>query len=88
MQENIVAKYFCGFNLCERTPDHSTFGKLRDRLGTEGIANIFNQIGLSLKQSGYIAQCFRFVDASHIVTKAALWKERDRALAAQEAALR
>lgn len=87
MQDSIAAKYFCGFNLCDRTPDHSTFGKLRDRIGTEGIADLFNQVGHSLKRSGYIAQCFTFVDASHIVTKGALWKERDRALAAQEEAL-
>ena len=80
MQDSIAAKYFANFNLCDTTPDHSYFGILRDRIGTEGMAEIFNQIGTSLKSSGYIVECFTFVDASHIVTKEAMWKERDAAL--------
>ena len=33
MRENLAAKWFCGFGLSDRTPDHSFFGSFRKRLG-------------------------------------------------------
>lgn len=33
LRENLAAKWFCGYRLQERTPDHSYFGKLRRRIG-------------------------------------------------------
>lgn len=35
LQENVAMKWFCGFSLTEKTPDHSYFGKLRQRTGTK-----------------------------------------------------
>ena len=32
-----------------------------------------------MKEAGYISEVFTFVDASHLVSKATLWKERDEA---------
>ena len=37
------------------------------------FANIRDQLG----QRGYINEEFNFVDASHLVSKAAVWQERD-----------
>jgi len=34
VRENNAVRYFTGFKLTESTPDHSYFGKLRKRLGT------------------------------------------------------
>lgn len=84
LQENIAAKYFCDFNLNEKTPDHSYFGKLRDRIGTEGIAEIFNTISQMLKKQGYTSEIFTFVDSTALISKGALWKERDKAIAKKE----
>lgn len=65
----------------EETPDHSYFGKLRKRIGTNLLADIFNQVNDDLRKLGLFGNVFKFVDASSIVTKTALWEERDRAIA-------
>jgi IS5 family transposase len=79
--ENVAVKWFCGFELLESTPDHSYFGKLRKRLGTKNIADIFNKVNEVLRSKGLFGDVFKFIDASAIVTKTALWEERDRAIA-------
>ncbi|CAC9620291.1 hypothetical protein [uncultured Gammaproteobacteria bacterium] len=33
------------------------------------------------KSKGYINEVFTFIDASHLVAKANLWQERDKAIA-------
>jgi IS5 family transposase len=80
LEENVAVKWFCGFGLLEKTPDHSYFGKLRKRLGTENIADIFNSVNQILRDKGLFGDVFKFIDASSIVTKTALWDERDRAI--------
>lgn len=80
LQHNIAVKWFCGFELLEKTPDHSYFGKLRKRLGTKNVADIFNQVNQILKDKGYFGNVFTFIDASSIITKTALWEERDKAI--------
>lgn len=84
LEENVAVKWFCEFSLLEKTPDHSYFGKLRKRLGTKNIADIFNSINQSLREKGLFGDVFKFIDASSIVTKTALWKERDEAIASGE----
>lgn len=81
LQENVAVKWFCGFGLTEETPAYSYFSKLRTRAGTENIANIFNQINDQLKDRGLFGDFFKFIDASSIITKTALWEERDKAIA-------
>jgi len=81
---NVAVKWFCGFELLEETPDHSYFGKLRKRLGTKNIADIFNKVNEVLKDKGYFGEVFKFIDASSIITKTALWEERDKAIKAGE----
>lgn len=84
LEENVAVKWFCGFGLTEQTPDHSYFGKLRQRLGTENIANIFNNVNDILRIKGLFGDVFKFIDASTIITKTALWEERDKAIEAGE----
>lgn len=81
LEENVAVKWFCGFELLEETPDHSYFGKLRKRLGTKNIADIFNMVNQLLRSKGLFGDVFKFIDASSIVTKTALWEERDKAIA-------
>lgn len=37
LQENNAMKLFCGYELTDKTPDHGTVGKTRDRFGTKGM---------------------------------------------------
>jgi IS5 family transposase len=80
IQENNAAKWFCGFALSEKTPDYSVFCKFRKRLGTKFISKIFSNFRDQLKQQGLMNEVFSFVDASHLIAKASLWKERDDAV--------
>ena len=80
IQENNAAKWFCEFKLSEKTPDFSVFSKFRKRLGTNLISKIFAELRDQLKQHGLMNEVFSFVDASHLITKANLWKERDDAI--------
>jgi transposase, IS5 family len=84
LQENIAVKWFCGFSLLEKTPDHTYFCKLRKRIGTKNIADIFNNINNGLREKGLFGDVFKFIDASSIITKTALWDERDKAIARGE----
>jgi len=80
LRHNLAIRWFCGFSLTEDTPDHSYFGKLRERLGTKRIADTFNTVSRILEGKGLFGNVFTFIDASSIITKTALWKERDRAI--------
>jgi len=79
-EENLAVKWFCGFELGDDTPDHSFFGKFRERLGTDNLKDIFDLINQKLEAKGFIGHTFYFSDASAIITKTELWKERDKAI--------
>jgi len=81
LAENIAVKWYCGFELGEATPDHTYFCKLRKRLGTKSIAKLFASVRDAFEAKGLISDVFQFVDATAIITKNALWDERDRAIA-------
>jgi len=83
LQENTSAKWFCDFNVAEKTPNFSTFSKLRQRIGTTKLSEIFQGLRNQLKSKGYINEVFNFVDASHLISKANLWKERDKSIKAK-----
>ena len=78
--ENIAVKWFCHFELGQSTPDHSYFGKLRDRLGTSNVAKIFNLVVDQMRSRGIVSDVFNFIDSTAIITKTALWTERDKAI--------
>jgi len=78
--ENVAIRWFCGFGLVEKTPDHSYFSKLRNRIGKEKLADIFNAVNEELNQQGLFGNVFSFIDASTIISKTALWEERDKAI--------
>ena len=80
LKENNAGKWFCEFSLTEASPTHTIFTRARERIGTERLAMIFNELRDQLKAQGYINEVFSFVDASQLISKAALWKERDKAI--------
>lgn len=81
LRENVAVKFFCGFGLTEQTPVHTYFTKLRARLGARRLADAFNAVNTQLRDKGLYGDTFTFVDASSLITKTALWEERDRAIA-------
>ena len=80
VRENLAVRWFCGFSLTEQTPDYSYFSKLRKRIGTKRVAHFFEDVNATLESRGLFGNVFTFIDASTIISKTALWEERDRAL--------
>ena len=56
VRENIAIRWFCGFGLTEDTPDHTYFCKLRQRIGTKRVADMFNEVNEILKWSRDVQQ--------------------------------
>ena len=82
LQENNAAKFFCGFGLTDTTPDYSLFTKVRHRIGTKRLSDLFATLRDQLQTKGWASEVFTFVDATHLISKAKLWQERDKAIAA------
>ena len=80
IKENLAVRWFCGFGLSEATPDYSYFSKLRKRIGTKRTAALFKSVNDILESKGLFGNVFTFIDASSIISKTALWDERDRAI--------
>jgi IS5 family transposase len=80
LRENNAGKWFCEFALTELTPDYTLFGKIRQKIGTNLLSKIFSDLRGQLKNQGYMNEVFSFVDASHLIAKANLWQERDKAI--------
>lgn len=80
VRENMAVRWFTGFGLLEETPDHTYFCKLRKRIGPQKLSEIFNNINDRLQSLGLFGNVFTFIDASAIISKTALWEERDRAI--------
>lgn len=79
LSDSNAAKWFCDFDLTEATPDYSVFSKLRAKIGTNLLSKIFSSFRDQLRSQGYMSEVFTFVDASHLISKANLWEERDEA---------
>ncbi len=79
LNDSNAAKWFCDFELTETTPDYSVFSKVRTKIGTNMLSKIFRLFREQLRSKGYMSEVFTFVDASHLISKASLWEERDEA---------
>lgn len=77
LADSTAAKWFCDFALTEKTPDYSVFSKIRKKIGTNLLSKIFGKFRDQLRSQGYMSEVFTFVDASHLISKANLWEERD-----------
>lgn len=83
LQENNAGKWFCGFDLVDATPEHSVFYRVRKKIGTKRLSEIFNSLKAQLQSQGLMSETFTFVDATHLIAKANLWQERDKAIKAK-----
>jgi len=79
LEENLAAKWLCGFTLSEPTPDYSLFSRVRTRIGPTRLSPLFATMREQLKAAGLMSEVFTFVDATHLLAKATLWEERDKA---------
>ncbi len=79
LEENLAAKWFCGFTLSEPTLDYSLFTRVRTRIGTTRLSSLFATMRDQHKAAGLMSEVFTFVDATHLIAKATLWEERDKA---------
>ncbi|KIJ88691.1 hypothetical protein [Rickettsia asembonensis] len=50
---------------------------IRKKIGTNLLSKIFTNFRDQLRKQGYKSEVFTFVDASHLISKASLWEERD-----------
>ena len=57
--ENITTKLFCDFSLISQTSDHSLFNRLRQNIGTNALASIFNSVREQLKQKALVRAWLR-----------------------------
>ncbi len=80
LRSNLASKWFCEFGLLEKTPDYSLFTRIRAKIGTGRLSKIFNILKDQLRAKGYMSEVFTFIDASHLISKANLWQERDKAI--------
>jgi IS5 family transposase len=78
--ENVAGKWFCNFTITEKTPDYSSFCKLRAKLGCKQISNIFAEVKRQLTAKGYLSEVFTFIDATALTSKLSLWEEKDKSI--------
>ena len=78
ISENNAAKWFCQFGLADKTPDHSVFGRNRNKIGASKLSKVFHILRDQLKSQGYVSEVFTFIDATHLISKATFWQERDK----------
>ena len=60
--ENAAARWFCQFDLTARTPDHSVFGRVRSKIGTNKLSKIFStsRAFSGLKTKFFDSEAFSF----------------------------
>ena len=75
----ITAKWLCGFTLLEPTPDDSLFNRVHTHNGSTPLSQVITGIREQLKTAGLMSEGFTFVDATHLIAKATLWEEHDKA---------
>ncbi len=58
---------------------YSLFTRVRTRIGPTRLSQRFATMHAHLKAAGLMSEVCTFVDATHLIAKAALWEERDKA---------
>jgi IS5 family transposase len=83
-KDSLAGKLFCGFELLDKTPDHTYFCKIRSRFGIHKLTELFNKFQKALKDKKLIREVFTFADASELRSRIDHWKARDIAIADKE----
>lgn len=84
LRYDIAFKWFCGFKIDDRTPDHSYCGRVRKLIGTNRIGKIFQAINKKAEEAEILRPVFTFVDATAVKAKETTWEQRDKAVKSGE----
>ena len=63
---HIVFKWFVGLDIDQKSPDHSTMTRFRDRLGEEGFRRLFNRIVELTREVGLVDDRLTIIDSTHV----------------------
>jgi transposase, IS5 family len=77
LKYDLSFKWFCGFRMEDKTPDHTFFCRARKNLGETRIEELFHKITEDQMLRKIRKRVGAFVDASAIRRKVAEWKKRD-----------
>jgi transposase len=80
---HLAFRWFVGYDLDERTPDHSVLSKARRRLGVTGYQAFFTEIVRQCERAGLIDGRTLYLDSTLIEANAALGSRASRVLVAQ-----
>ena len=69
LNDRISFRYFIGVDPTERVPDHSVYCRFRDLLGSERIAELFNEVVTQARSKGIVKDRLCIVDATHVQAK-------------------
>lgn len=78
VQVNVLYRYFCGINLDETIPDHSSFTVFRQRLGKDRFKRIFDRILTHCIDRDLIDGSHLSFDATIIKANAAILNKRTK----------
>lgn len=56
LSDSVAAKWFCEFDLTEKTPDFTVFSKLRSKIGTNLLSQIYGIFRDQLRSKGYMSE--------------------------------
>lgn len=65
LEENLAAKWLCGFPCAAPTRDYSLFSRVRTRIGPTRLSQLFATMREHRKAAGLMSDVFAFVDATH-----------------------
>jgi len=80
--DNCSAKWFCDFQLAEKTPDYTTICKFRNLIGTAQMGKLFQEVKRQMVAKNCCSEIFTFIDSTALISKLGLWNERDKAITA------
>ncbi len=76
IQVNVLYRHFCGINLDEKIPDHSSFTIFRQRLGKDHFKRLFNRVLTLCIGHGLVEGTHLSFDATMIKANAAVPNKR------------
>jgi transposase len=70
--DRLSARWYCGYDLAEPLPDHSTLTKIRQRYGLEVFRRFFDAIVEQCRAAGLIRGEDLYIDATKVLANASL----------------
>jgi transposase len=85
--DRLGARWYCGYDLGERLPDHSSLRRLRERYGLEVFRRFFDVIVQRCAQAGLVWGRERYIDATKMLATASVESVQPRFAVAARAHL-